>query len=168
MSLAKSKDLTDRFGVEITELLRILEESPDLRQFLASPVYPAEQKREVVRRAFDREVHPYLFNFLMLLVDRQRILFLQEIGEAYQALLRELKQIVLADVTAAIELTPEQQQMVIDRVKAMTNARDVELQVRIDPDIVGGVIIKVGSQVLDASLRGQLRRIGIALSRSAV
>jgi F-type H+-transporting ATPase subunit delta len=165
MSLAKSKDLTDQFGVEIGALLSILAESPDLNQFLASPIYPIEKKQAVVRQAFEGKVHPYLFNFLMLLVDRQRILLLQGIGEAYQALLRELKQIVLAEVTSAIELTSEQQQQVIDRVKSMTKAQDVELKMHIDPDILGGVVIKVGSQVLDASLRGQLRSIRVSLSQ---
>lgn len=168
MSVAQAQGLSDQFGEEITGILQVLNESDELHQFLASPVFPVEQKRAVVRQAFEPSVHPLIFNFLMVLVDRQRILFLQGIGESYQALLRELKQIVLAEVTAAIELTDQQRQVVIDRVKAMTQAQDVELEISIDPDILGGVIIKVGSQVLDASLRGQLRRIGVSLSRSTV
>src|SRR3712207_9493803 len=108
-----------------------------------------------------------MMNFLMLLVDRRRILFLDGILKQFQARLRQLKQAVLADVTSAVELTDEQRQAVSEKVKAMTNAQEVELNAKIDPDLIGGVIIKVGSQVVDASLRGQLRRIGLSLSRSA-
>jgi F-type H+-transporting ATPase subunit delta len=84
----------------------------------------------------------------------------------FQAQLRELKQTVVAEVISAVELTDAQRQSVSDKVKAMTSANQVELDTKIDPDLIGGVIIKVGSQVIDASLRGQLRRIGISLSRA--
>jgi F-type H+-transporting ATPase subunit delta len=101
---------------------------------------------------------------LKLLVDRRRILFLAGICQQYLAMLRKLNQTVLAEVTSAVELNEDQQQAVKDRVKAMTNANQVELEVKLDNQLIGGVIIKVGSQVIDASLRGQLRRIGMSLS----
>ena len=68
---------------------------------------------------------------------------------------------------SAVEVTEAQQQAVREKVQAMTSARSVELSTKLDPDLIGGVIIKVGSQVVDASLRGQLRRIGIRLSSAA-
>ncbi|MEL7246627.1 MAG: ATP synthase F1 subunit delta, partial [Cyanobacteria bacterium J06636_27] len=60
-------------------------------------------------------------------------------------------------------LTDEQQQTIKEKVKSMTDAREVELDSTIDSDIIGGVIIKVGSQVIDSSLRGQLRRLSLNL-----
>lgn len=167
MSLAQAQNLTDRFGEEVAYLLKLLEESSDLRQFLASPVHSSQQKKAVVRQAFDGKVHPLMLNFLLLLVDRQRIAFLDGIGAHYQSLLRAFKKIELAEVTAAVALSSDQEQAITDKVKAMTGANAVELEVTLDPAIIGGVIIKVGSQVLDASIRGQLRRIGVSLSRAA-
>jgi F-type H+-transporting ATPase subunit delta len=99
-------------------------------------------------------------------VDRRRILFLGDICRQYQALLRELKQAVLAQVISTVELNDDQKQAVRQKVLSMTNAQDVDIETQIDADLLGGVIIKVGSQVVDASLRGQLRRIGVSLSRS--
>jgi F-type H+-transporting ATPase subunit delta len=101
---------------------------------------------------------------LKILVERRRIAFLEGICQHYQLLLRKFKQTVLAQVTSAVELNEAQQQSVREKVQAMTNAHQVELDTKIDPDLIGGVIIKVGSQVVDASLRGQLRRIGLRLS----
>ncbi len=101
----------------------------------------------------------------MLLVDRGRILFLQGIGQQYLVLLRKLNQTVLAEITSAHPLTEAQQNTLTEKVKAMTNARSVEVSTTIDPDLLGGVIIKVGSRVVDASLRGQLRRIGMKLAQ---
>jgi F-type H+-transporting ATPase subunit delta len=166
MSIAKSTDLIDRFGEDVSSLLNLLENSEDLQIFLESPVVKEEDKKAVLRQISGDQLHPYIMNFLMLLVDRRRIRFLQGILKQFQAQLRELKQTVVAEVISAVELTDAQRQSVSEKVKAMTSANQVELDTKIDPDLIGGVIIKVGSQVIDASLRGQLRRIGISLSRA--
>jgi F-type H+-transporting ATPase subunit delta len=105
-------------------------------------------------------------NFLLLLVDRKRIYMLDAICQQYLALLRELNQTVLAEVISAVPLSSEQEQAVKERVITMTNAREVELSQKVDPSLIGGVIIKVGSQVIDASLRGQLRRLSLRLTSS--
>jgi len=164
MSLAQSQDLTDRIGEDMRALLDLLKNSEELRQFLESPVVQSQDKKAVLRQIAGDQLHPYTLNILMMLVDRRRIIFLEGICQHYQALLRQLNQTVLAEVTSAVELTEAQQQSVREKVMAMTNARQVELDSKLDPELIGGVIIKVGSQVIDASLRGQLRRIGLRLS----
>ncbi|MFM7613372.1 MAG: ATP synthase F1 subunit delta, partial [Synechococcales cyanobacterium] len=88
---------------------------------------------------------------------------IQGIGNYYQTLLRKLRQTVLAEVTSAVTLTEQQCQEVARKVTAITGSLHVELDTNVDPDLIGGVIIKVGSQVLDASIRGQLRRISLSL-----
>ena len=111
------------------------------------------------------DANPYLINFMMLLVDKRRIIFLEPIVEQYLNLLRKLNQVTLAQVISAKELSEEQKQSIVTKVKAIAEARDVELKTTIDPNLIGGVIIKVGSKVIDASIRGQLRRISISLNQ---
>jgi F-type H+-transporting ATPase subunit delta len=164
MSVAKSHDLTERIGDDVRLLLNTLESSQELQEFLANPFVKDEDKKAVLQQITGDDIHAFTRNFLMLLVDRRRILFLEGIGKQYVALLRELNQTVLAEVTSAIELNDEQKQAVREKVQGMTGARSVDLESKIDPDLIGGVIIKVGSQVVDASLRGQLRRLGIRLT----
>lgn len=164
MSVAKSHNLTDRFGEDASFLITLLKESDELRQFLSNPLIKADVKKGVLRQVVGDRLNPYFINFLMLLVDRGRILFLDGICRQYQALLRQLNQTVLAEVVSAVELTDAQKDAVRQKVMQMVNARQVELETSIDPDLIGGVIIKVGSQIVDASLRGQLRRIGLRLS----
>ncbi|NJR52679.1 MAG: F0F1 ATP synthase subunit delta [Leptolyngbyaceae cyanobacterium CSU_1_3] len=164
LSLGQSSDLTDRFGEDASSILAAFNDSPDLREFLASPIVNLEAKRTVLQQVFGEQVHSYVQNFLNLLVDRRRIGFLEGICRQYQSLLRKLKQTVLAEVTSAIDLSDDQKHTICEKVKAMTAANQVDIETRIDPDLIGGVIIKVGSQVIDASLRGQLRRISFRLS----
>ena len=164
MSLAQSQNLVEQFGDNVAALLSLLEGSEELQQFLGNPIFDAEKKKAVLRQLVGDQVHPYMMNFLLILVDRRRILFLEGICKKFQDLLRKLNQTVLAEVTSAVALSESQQQTIREKVLAMTSAREVELDNKLDPDLIGGVIIKVGSQVIDASLRGQLRRIGIQLS----
>jgi F-type H+-transporting ATPase subunit delta len=103
-------------------------------------------------------------NFLAILVDRRRIGYLEGICQRYQAALRNLKGIVLAEVTSAVALTDAQTQSVRDRVQGMTGSTSVEIATKIDPEIIGGVIIKVGSQVIDSSLRAEIRRLGLSIA----
>ena len=164
MSLAQARNLTDKFGEDAAALISLLDSSDELRQFLASPIISPEAKKAVLSELLSGQVDPLMHNFIGLLVDRRRAIFLKDICKKYQILLRELKQAVLAEVTSAVELNEGQQQAVRDRVRAMTGAQQVDLETKIDPDLIGGVIIKVGSQIIDASLRGQLRRISLKLS----
>ena len=167
MSVARSHDLTEQFGENIRSLLNLLQESEQLQNFLANPFVNPEDKKAVLRRVLGEDTNSYLRNFILLLVDRRRILLLEPICQQYLALLRQLNQTVLAEVTSAVELSDSQQQAVREKVIAMTNAREVEIENKLDPDLIGGVIIKVGSQVIDASLRGQLRRLSLRLSSAA-
>jgi F-type H+-transporting ATPase subunit delta len=166
MSLAQSQNLVDRFGEDVASLLKLLKESEDLSRFLGNPIFELAGKKAALQQIVGDQVHPLVKNFLLLLVDRRRIGFLQAICEQFQALLRELNQTVLAEVISTVELTEAQQQTVRDQVIAMTGARQAELETKIDSDLLGGVVIKVGSQVIDASLRGQLRRISLKLTAS--
>ena len=164
MSLAQSQNLVDEFGSNCADLLELLDESPELNQILANPIVKIADKKAILGKVVTDKVHPFMSNFLMILVDRRRIGYLAGICKRYQAALRDLKGIVLAEVTSAVALTDSQTQSVRDRVQAMTSATSVEIVTKIDPNIIGGVIIKVGSQVIDSSLRAEIRRLGLSIA----
>ena len=165
MSLAEQNDLTNQFGDTFRSLSSLLSESREFRDFVLNPVVKGEDKKAVLKQVLGNDANPYLVNFMMLLVDKRRIVFLEPIVEQYLSLLRKLNQTVLAEVISATELSDEQKQNVIGKVKSLTEAHDVELKTSVDPDLIGGVIIKVGSKVIDASISGQLRRISISLNQ---
>ena len=166
MSLAKDQQLVERFGEDAQSVLETLGSSQDLQQFLANPLIEGDAKKAVLQQIAGDGWHPLFINFLKLLVDRGRVLFLEAVLKQYRELLRQLNRTVLAEVKAAVELTEEQKSKVREQVAALTGAEQVELEVSIDSDLLGGVIIKVGSQIVDASLRGQLRRLSMQLNAS--
>lgn len=163
LSIAQSKDSVDALSKVVADLLNLLKESDELSAFLASPITDNNAKKAVLCQVLGDEANPQIKNFLMLLVDRGRIYLVEPILQQFQAKVRELNQTVLAEVVSAVELSDEQKETVRRKVQRMTEAKSVELASRIDPDLIGGVVIQIGSQVLDASIRGQLRRIGLQL-----
>lgn len=164
LSIAQAKNLTEEFGEDSRTLLSLLAGNSQLQAFIGNPFIQGETKKGVIKQIVGDGANPYLRNFLLLLVDKRRIVFLEAILKQYLALLRQLNQTVLAEVTSAVPLSAEQQQAVVEKVLSITNARQVELETKIDSELIGGVIIKVGSQVIDASIRGQLRRLSLRLS----
>jgi F-type H+-transporting ATPase subunit delta len=164
LSIARSNNLTEEFGADAKTLLNLLSGSGELQNFLDNPFIQPDNKKNLLKQLLGEGVNPYLRNFLLLLVDRRRIAFLEPILQQYLALLRELNQTALAEVTSAVPLTEAQLQAVKEKVLAISKAREVEIETKIDRDLIGGVVIKVGSQVIDASLRGQLRRLSLRLT----
>ncbi len=165
MSVAESQNLLDKFNDNCNTVLQVLNDSADLQQFVDSPIVKATDKKAVIQKVFGESVDPMMLNMIMVLVDRGRIAFLPGVCQQYQVMLRKLRGDVLAEVTTAVTLTEAQTSSIKDRVKAMTGANNVDIMAKIEPTIVGGVIIKVGSQIIDSSLRSQLRLIGMSLAR---
>jgi F-type H+-transporting ATPase subunit delta len=167
LSLAQDSNALDDVSNDVNAIANVLKESADLRAFLTNPLFKADAKKGVLGQVFGEAVHPYTRNFLMLLADRRRSFLLEGICTAFQDLMRKLNQTVLAEVTSVSPLNDDQQEALRQKVIQLTGARQVELVTKQDPDLIGGVIIKIGSQVVDASLRGQLRRISLRLNSVA-
>lgn len=163
MSLAKERNIVGDIGNDVEFILAALASSDDLKRFLSVPLIKDEAKKATINNVFGAQVNPLTLQFLLLLVDRSRILFLEPVCLKFQSLLRQMNQIAFAEVISAIPLSDEQQDTLRHRVTAMTNAQGVELNIKVDPELIGGVIVKVGSQIVDASIRGQLRRLTSSL-----
>ena len=165
MSLAKQENITDDISNILKEIENLLENSPEFVEFITNPIIKGAEKKSVLKNIMGEGSNSYLVNFLMLLVDKGRIMLLSAIIKQYIILFRKLNQIVLAEVTSTIELSGEQRASVVEKVKSITKAKDVEIKSIIDPDIIGGVIIKVESQILDFSLRKQIRSLSLSLTK---
>jgi F-type H+-transporting ATPase subunit delta len=104
-------------------------------------------------------------NLLKLLADRHRIGYLNSVLERLLELYREQRNIALATVTSATSLTEDQQEKILKTVQSVAGTDNLELDLKVDPNLIGGFIINVGSKVIDASLSGQVRRLGLALAK---
>ena len=146
-------------------VLELWNSSAELREAMASPVLEVEAKKAALVKLFGDQVTPSFLNLLKLLADRQRIGYLNAVLERMLELYREQNQIALATVTSATALSEEQQAEITKKVQSFAGTDKVEINLAVDPSLLGGLVLSVGSKVIDASVAGQVRRLGLALAK---
>jgi F-type H+-transporting ATPase subunit delta len=164
LQLAQSSGETETVITQARELLSLWQASPELREAMASPVLDPEAKKKALFALFGQDLNPTFLNLLKLLADRRRIGLLDAVLERMLELYREQNGIALAQITAATTLSAEQQAQLTEKVKAVAGTDNVEIATAVDPSLIGGFVLRVGSKVIDASLLGQVRRLGLALA----
>ena len=167
--VAKENDVLDRIRDELGEFVEAIENEDEggseLRLFFYSPYFSSEEKSagvdKIVSGADER-----LVNFLKLLAERHRMPALPRIKRAFEDLWAEENQLLSVSVTAAVELDDELVKSIGDRIEEQTG-RKVVLSSQTDPDVLGGLIVRVGNMVLDASVRNRLERIRKSVAKAA-
>jgi F-type H+-transporting ATPase subunit delta len=165
LQVADSRQEVDQVVDQAKAVLTLWAESPELRQAMASPVLEVEAKKAALEKLFADQVTPSFLNLLKLLADRQRIGVLDAVLERMLELYRDQRNIALATVTSAAALSEEQQAELSKKVQAVAGTDKLEISLNVDPALIGGFVVKVGSKVIDASLAGQVRRLGLALAK---
>ncbi len=163
--VGKEQKKLETIGEVLKQVMDFLEENPDLEQALVNPVFPADLKRQVVDeiiKAFD--VDEVLANFLTLLVERRRIQHLRQIINCFQEFLDEEMGVVRAVVRTAITLPDDLREKVAE-ILAKVSGKEVVLQLEEDPDIIGGVVTRIGDMVWDGSIRSQLEGFKESIGR---
>jgi ATP synthase F1 delta subunit len=163
--VAKEHDVLDRVHDELGEFSDALSENRDLQVFLFSPYFSSAEKQKgvasVVSDADERFV-----NFLELLAERHRMPALFRIRREFEALWAEEHQLLPVTVTSAVELDEGLVQEIGSRIQEQTG-RKVELSSNVDPDVLGGLMVRVGNMVLDGTVRNRLERLRKQVAKAA-
>lgn len=148
----------DEWQERLERLAAALEDAR-LARLVANPALPPSDRETVLFEAlgWSDEAHPAA-NLVRLLLRRGRIRLAGEIARAFHALVQRSRGITAATVSAAAPLSPAEQDAIRARLETMTG-RTVELAVTIDPELIGGVAVRIGDRMIDASVRGRLRRL---------
>ena len=165
LQVAESRNEIDEAIIQSKEILELWNASPDFRNAMASPVLEVESKKAALQKLFSKDLSPSFLNLLKLLADRNRIGLLDSVLERLLELYREQRNIALATVTSASELNEDQQNELLKKVQDLAGTDNLELNLKVDPGLIGGFVVNVGSKVIDASLAGQVRRLGLELAK---
>ncbi|HEV3220816.1 MAG TPA: ATP synthase F1 subunit delta [Candidatus Acidoferrales bacterium] len=156
-SAEKVKANLDEFAAEIVE-------SPDLQHFLENPAVLRDAKRAVLARLLALiGASPIMSNFLNVVVDHRRAGVLPEIAEAYTARLNDRLGIAIASVTSSSEMSAQEKARLVQGLE-VTTGKKIEAQYAVDPALLGGAVVRIGSVIYDGSVKEQLRRIEAALA----
>jgi F-type H+-transporting ATPase subunit delta len=163
--VAKDNDVLDRVHDELGEFADALNEDRNLQVFLFSPYFSSEEKKDGVRRIVS-DADERMLNFLELLAERHRMPALFRIRRAFDSMWAEENKLLPVTVTSAVELDEELVTSIGKRIEEQTG-REVELSSKVDPDVLGGLQVRVGNMVLDATVRNRLEQLRKQVAKAA-
>jgi F-type H+-transporting ATPase subunit delta len=162
---AKDDGVLDRAHEELGQFADALDEDRNLQVFLFSPYFSSEEKKDGIRRIVS-DADERVLNFLELLAERHRMPALFRIRSLFDSLWAEENKLLPVIVTSATELDPGLVDDIGKRIEEQTG-RKVELSSSVDPDVLGGLMVRVGNMVLDATVRNRLERLRKQVAKAA-
>nr|CAD6432112.1 F0F1 ATP synthase subunit delta [Rhizobium sp. Q54] len=161
--LALEAGSVEAIGADLDRFQALIDESADLKRLIESPVFSAEeQQRAVSAVAAKAGIAGIVGNFLKVVAANRRLFALPGMIRAFRQIAAAHRGEVTAEVTSAHALTPAQEQELKSALKGVTG-KDVVVAVKVDPSLLGGLIVKVGSRQIDTSLRTKLSTLKLAL-----
>jgi F-type H+-transporting ATPase subunit delta len=155
--VAKEQGKLDDIREQLGEFADALDANRELQVFFFSPYFSTEEKKDGLARAVT-QADEILINFLGLLLDKHRMPVVFRIRRQLDERWEEENAMLRVEVTSAVELDDSVVRQIGDRVGEQTD-RKVELASRVDPDILGGIVLRVGNSILDASIRNRLDQL---------
>jgi ATP synthase F1 delta subunit len=161
---ARDEGRIDEVREQLGQFVDALEADHDLQVFFFSPYLSTEEKKDGLDRAVTG-AEDILLNFLKLLIENHRMPVIFRVRRVYEGLWEEENRLLPVNVTSAIELDDATVREIGDRISEQTG-RKVQLSADVEPDILGGIVVRAGNAVLDASVRNRLDQLRKQVART--
>jgi F-type H+-transporting ATPase subunit delta len=162
--VAKDQDKLDLVRDQLGAFADALNETRDLQVFFFSPYFSTAEKEDGLDRVVS-DADPAVLNFLKLLIEKHRMPVVFRIRATYDALWEDENKLLPVQITSAVELDKQIVSQLGDRIAEQTD-RKVDISADVDPDILGGIVVRVGNSVLDASVRNRLDQLRRQVARA--
>jgi len=153
------KNIMHQITADFQNLEVFLDQASELLEYLNTPVVSKEAKSEILTKILKSQVNAETFKFLMVLVQRDRINLLKTIIANYLDLVYETASIKMIEVSTAYPFANLQKNTLIQKLKELTNAREIRLVITVDSSLIGGFLIKTESKVIDFTIKNQLQKL---------
>jgi F-type H+-transporting ATPase subunit delta len=165
--LALEEKAVDQVKKDLETFDALIGESADLNRLVRSPVFGVDEQLKAVSAILEKVgISGIAANFLRVIAANRRLFAVREIIRGYRALVAKHKGEVSAQITVAEKLSDTNLAALKSALTSVTGGKDMDLDVKIDPAIIGGLIVKVGSRMVDSSLRTKLNAIKFAMKEA--
>ena len=165
--LALENKAVDAVRTDLDRFDAMLNESADLARLVRSPVFGADEQLKALSTILEKAgIGGIAANFLRVVTTNRRLFAVRDMIRAYRGLVARHRGEVSAQITVAEPLNDNNVNALKDALKTVTGGKDVDLNVKVDPAIIGGLIVKVGSRMVDSSLRTKLNAIKFAMKEA--
>jgi F-type H+-transporting ATPase subunit delta len=142
--------------------------SAELKTLLSNPLINSQKKKNVVKSVFNDKIDNNTLKFLLVLCDRGRISYLESIVDKALELAYKAASIETVKVISSVPFTSTQQEALVSKLKKMTGADQIRLDITTNSNLIGGFVVQVGSKIIDTSIQGQLRQLASYLGSSVL
>ena len=165
--LALEEKAVDAVKQDLDRFDALIVESPDLNRLVRSPVFSADEQLKALTAILDKAgISGIAANFLRVITTNRRLFAVRDMIRGYRTLLARHRGEVTARVTVAEKLNDKNLDALMSALKSVTGGKDIDLDVDVDPAIIGGLVVKVGSRMIDSSLRTKLNAIKLAMKEA--
>jgi F-type H+-transporting ATPase subunit delta len=162
--IAVENNKTDVFFEEVKGLKQIFTENPELSKFLGHPDIELSEKVTVVENVFQGRISDEIVGLMRIVVTKGRASQLMSILDYFIAKTKEFKKIGVASVSSAAELSDVQKKKIVDKLLSSTSYTEFEMDYKVEPELIGGVVIRIGDRVVDGSVKNKLANLKRELS----
>lgn len=167
-SIAQESGKVDQFQQELEKVVQIISETEHLQEYFDHLLIPPKEKKELIDKIFADQVSSLTLNFLSMIIDKRRGNYIALIVDEYKVMADETRNITKAELISAREVSEEDIKILAEKLSASTG-KTVQLKLQVDPSLLGGVKIRMGDQVIDATvakrldmLKEQLKQVKIS------
>lgn len=163
LDLADEQKALDQVSGDLQTLRSMIGESEDLRRLLGSPVITRDEQRRAMSALMEKAgIGELTRRFVLVVANNHRLFALPAMIDGYLAELARRRGEITAQVTSARSLSDSQQAALLDALRSAVGSK-VQLDLKVDPALIGGLVVKVGSRMIDSSLRSKLQRLQLAM-----
>ena len=162
--VASEHDVSDEVREQLGQFADALEGDREMQVFFFSPYFSTEEKKKGLGSTVS-DADPIILNFLELLIEKHRMPAVFRVRKAFQALYDEENKLLPVEITSAIELDDTTIRSIGDRIGEQTG-RKVDVSASVDPEVLGGLVVRVGNTVLDASVRTRIESLRKEVARA--
>lgn len=157
-SIAQEQDKIDDFQQELELVTRTIDEVENLKEYLAHLLIPAKDKKEIMGKIIAGMLSPVTLNFIFMIIDKRREAYIGVIVEEYKEMADEFRDITKAELIAAKEVPQEEVQALAKKLSAATG-KTVQIKQTVKPSLLGGVMIRIGDQIIDGTVAKKLEML---------
>jgi F-type H+-transporting ATPase subunit delta len=165
-TLGQEEDPLNKYGQELEEFTAFCRDNPEFKEAISNPIFAIEDRGNLLRAVLNQSGFSVLLqNFLKLLLDKNRIGAIEAIDRHYAALTDESSNVAHAEIVTAKTLKKGTLDNLVKSLEGITSKK-IKPDVRENPDLIGGIIVKIGDMVLDGSVRTQIEGLKESFKRS--
>ncbi|SCI36987.1 MULTISPECIES: F0F1 ATP synthase subunit delta [unclassified Romboutsia] len=162
--VGEEEKLTDKLYTELSEIVNLFESNSELFSILKSPVISKNEKISIIENIFENKININVKNFLKILVEKNRISFVKDIASSYKELLNEKNNVLEGVAITAIQMSKEEIKKLEEKLSQKYN-KNVTLENQVDKSILGGVLVRLGNEEIDGTVKTRLNKVKEQLSQ---